>query len=303
MTTERYGIDWFSRLRRLRISLALISIPLGLIFFTSFALAQDNVIELTNADILEMIRQKVPAEVIVTRIQTSRCHFDTFPTVISELEYKGVPEEVLVAMVAAPIGRPSKRVDNEMIPPTVTSPVSPGSSRSAAPRKNAKGESVTVAKTEKSATTSDPIPPTEKAVTGVMNPTTKKPAVITPEPTEKRAAESAMRLPAEQSQQAATSQQILTNADVIKLLRSGLATGIIATTIKSAPGDYDFSAKALLELQAAGADAAVFLSMMIVSRNASSVDNNPPAAGTSESAQRQNKPPEVKSDRQTPIPD
>lgn len=57
-----------------------------------------------------MVNAKVPADVIITKIQTSRCHFDTFPPVISELSYRGVPAEILVAMIEAPVGRPTKRV-------------------------------------------------------------------------------------------------------------------------------------------------------------------------------------------------
>ncbi len=295
MTTESYGIGWFSRLQRSRISRSLLSIPLALIFFTSFAFAQDNVIELSNADILAMIRDKLPAEVIVTKIQTSRCHFDTFPTVISELRYKGVAEEILVAMVEAPIGRPSKRVEKERTRAPVTSSVS------AASTEKASTGSVTNAQTENATTESVRAASREKAATGsVIDAPTKKPGavVVSPEPTEKRPAESAIRVSTDQPKQVLTSQQVLTNADVIKLLRSGLTTRIIATTIKSAPGDYDFSAKALIELQQAGADAAVFLSMMEVSKNASSTDNKTPGAGTSGATSLQNKKPEQKSDQQ-----
>src|SRR5215470_6195046 len=81
---------------------------LGLVLFSP-SFAQENVIELRNADVLSMIAAKVPAEVIINRIETSRCYFDTFPPVISELRYKGVSEEILIAMVAAPIGRPTRK--------------------------------------------------------------------------------------------------------------------------------------------------------------------------------------------------
>ncbi|HSB29435.1 MAG TPA: hypothetical protein VLE19_16315, partial [Pyrinomonadaceae bacterium] len=43
--------------------------------------------------------------------------------------------------------------------------------------------------------------------------------------------------------------------------------------IKNATGNYDFSPTAVLALQEAGADAAIFLSMMEVSRSATKVDN------------------------------
>ena len=70
----------------------------------SFAFAQDSFTTLTNADILIMVRAKLPAPLIVEKINTSSCTFDTFPSVLAELKYKGVPDEVLMAMVQAPHG-------------------------------------------------------------------------------------------------------------------------------------------------------------------------------------------------------
>lgn len=62
---------------------------------------------LTNGDILQMVTAKVAPDVIVQKIQTSRCHFDTTPSVLQELKYKGVPAEVLKAMADAPYGAPA----------------------------------------------------------------------------------------------------------------------------------------------------------------------------------------------------
>src|SRR6478672_10019778 len=84
-------------------------LALGLVVIVlSSSSAQENVIELRNADVLSIIASKVPIETIIERIGTSRCYFDTFPPVISELRYRGVPEEILIAMVSAPIGRATK---------------------------------------------------------------------------------------------------------------------------------------------------------------------------------------------------
>ena len=75
--------------------LALSSIP--------FAFAQD-IVPLTNADIVMMVRAKLPPPLIIEKINTSSCAFDTFPTVLAELKYHGVPDEILMAMVKAPRG-------------------------------------------------------------------------------------------------------------------------------------------------------------------------------------------------------
>ncbi|MCA1577420.1 MAG: hypothetical protein LC794_08670 [Acidobacteria bacterium] len=65
--------------------------------------AQDPTL-LSNADILTMVRAKLPSALIVEKINNSSCAFDTFPSVLAELKYKGVPDEVLMAMVESPHG-------------------------------------------------------------------------------------------------------------------------------------------------------------------------------------------------------
>jgi hypothetical protein len=70
----------------------------------SFAFAQDGFTALTNADILTMVRAKLPPALIIEKINSSSCAFDTFPSVLAELKYKGVPDDVLMAMVKAPHG-------------------------------------------------------------------------------------------------------------------------------------------------------------------------------------------------------
>ena len=61
---------------------------------------------LTNADILEMLSSGLAPELIVAKIASSNCKFDTFPTVLNELRQKHVPSAVLMAMVNAPYGAP-----------------------------------------------------------------------------------------------------------------------------------------------------------------------------------------------------
>jgi len=65
---------------------------------------QDSITGLTNQDILTMVRAKLPSPLIIEKINSSSCAFDTFPSVLAELKYKGVPDDVLMAMVKAPRG-------------------------------------------------------------------------------------------------------------------------------------------------------------------------------------------------------
>ena len=74
----------------------------------SLVSAQDGLMTLKNADILTMVRAKLSTPVIIEKINTSSCSFDTFPSVLAEMKYKGVPDEVLMAMVQAPHGGKAK---------------------------------------------------------------------------------------------------------------------------------------------------------------------------------------------------
>lgn len=83
----------------------------------SFALAQDGVVTLNNTDILTMVRAKLPPALIIEKINTSSCTFDTFPSVLAELKYKGVTDEVLMAMVKAPHGGRPKEISESKSEP------------------------------------------------------------------------------------------------------------------------------------------------------------------------------------------
>src|SRR5215208_7754716 len=76
----------------------------------SFALAQESFTTLNNADIMTMVRAKLPTALIIEKINTSSCSFDTFPSVLAEMKYKGVPDDILMAMVQAPHGGRPKAV-------------------------------------------------------------------------------------------------------------------------------------------------------------------------------------------------
>jgi len=72
-----------------------------------------DVTPLNNKDILQMVERKVSAEAIVQTIRSSPCTFDTFPSVMMELKRRGVPEEVLEAMLDAPYGPAEEKQGTE----------------------------------------------------------------------------------------------------------------------------------------------------------------------------------------------
>ena len=96
-------------------SKSFLSLLLALALFTSVvpvAFSQDAA-PLTNSDILTMVHAKLPSVVIIEKIHHSRCAFDTFPSVLAELKYKGVPDDVLMVMVESPHGGPGPERKSE----------------------------------------------------------------------------------------------------------------------------------------------------------------------------------------------
>jgi len=90
------------------------SLLLSLFLLTQFLIAathQETLPRLTNQDVMEMFRAGLSSEIIISKIKTSRCNFDTDPSVLGELKHKGLSNEVLMAMIQAPYGPPRTTVE------------------------------------------------------------------------------------------------------------------------------------------------------------------------------------------------
>src|SRR5882724_1786321 len=48
----------------------------------------------------------LPAEVLIAKIKSSACDFDTALTSLKNLKASGVPDKVILAMIEAPLGQP-----------------------------------------------------------------------------------------------------------------------------------------------------------------------------------------------------
>lgn len=57
---------------------------------------------LNNAAVVRMRTQRLSADVIIAKIQSSPCEFDTTPVAMQKLKLAGVPDKVILAMVMAP---------------------------------------------------------------------------------------------------------------------------------------------------------------------------------------------------------
>ena len=92
---------------------------------------------LTNREIVQMVKAKVPADEIIAKIKSSRCHFDTTNTILDELESQGVPAEVINAMAEAPYGPPAKAKPTVGTPPVARTQAATASSEKAKPSSGA----------------------------------------------------------------------------------------------------------------------------------------------------------------------
>ncbi len=59
---------------------------------------------LTNADVLRMVEAKLAPEVIVEKIKSSPCDFDTSPEALRGLKDAGIPDALLLVLVMSPKG-------------------------------------------------------------------------------------------------------------------------------------------------------------------------------------------------------
>ena len=57
---------------------------------------------LSNSDVVQMVKAGLGAEIIVAKIKSTTCSFETSPTALKELKDKGTPDSVILAMVQVP---------------------------------------------------------------------------------------------------------------------------------------------------------------------------------------------------------
>ncbi len=63
----------------------------------------DAVPPLTNANILKLHGMRLSSDVIVAKIQSSPCEFDTSPAALQKLKQGGISDKIILAMVQAPL--------------------------------------------------------------------------------------------------------------------------------------------------------------------------------------------------------
>ena len=64
--------------------------------------AQTAASVLTNKDVLDMLKLGLGSEIIIAKIKSSACNFDTSPSALEGLKTAGATDSVILAMVQVP---------------------------------------------------------------------------------------------------------------------------------------------------------------------------------------------------------
>jgi hypothetical protein len=94
-----------------------LSLAYALLASENSRVPQANVSALTNKDVLEMLKVGLSQEVVIAKIKSSNCAFDTSPDALKALKAANVPDGVILEMVRAPLTVGEKNSTNFVLPP------------------------------------------------------------------------------------------------------------------------------------------------------------------------------------------
>ena len=60
---------------------------------------------LSNNDVIEMVHAKLSDKIVISKMRTTRCRFDTTPTALIQLKKSGASDAVVLALTEAPCGK------------------------------------------------------------------------------------------------------------------------------------------------------------------------------------------------------
>ena len=91
--------------------------PIILVFLVLFAIPMSGQQKpLTNTDVLTMVKSGLSSEIVIAKIKSSTCAFDTSPKTLADLKTSGVPDAVILAVVQCPTGEHETSVSNSAAP-------------------------------------------------------------------------------------------------------------------------------------------------------------------------------------------
>jgi hypothetical protein len=111
--------------------------------------SQSQGTKLTNRDVLDLVNSGLTTEIVVAKIKSTECAFDTSPSALKELKALGIPDSVILAMVTAGNGS-VKSVDSpQNLPASPPTAQVMESHAEPAPSSNPKGYRITYVKSDK----------------------------------------------------------------------------------------------------------------------------------------------------------
>lgn len=87
-------------------------------------LSQQTDEELKNQDILDMHKKGLSVEIIIAKIKSSKCAFDTSSKTLQELKAAGIPETIIVEMVEASAIKESRESKTIVVKIPANTPIS-----------------------------------------------------------------------------------------------------------------------------------------------------------------------------------
>ena len=100
--------------------------------------------ELTNKDVLEMVKAGLATEIIVAKVNASKSTFDTTPATLAELKTAGVPDAIIMAMVQAGAATKPAAPSGSEATAEMTTKVTDGTEIEIQLKNNASGEELKV---------------------------------------------------------------------------------------------------------------------------------------------------------------
>jgi hypothetical protein len=79
---------------------------------------------LSNDDVLNMHKAGLPAEVLVAKIKSTSCDFDTSPAALAALKSAGIADNIILSMVEAPVPHSAPAAPVTPDTPAIASPYS-----------------------------------------------------------------------------------------------------------------------------------------------------------------------------------
>ena len=93
--------NWEKKMWRLALWVFLFCVLLAGTLLAQEVPAKTGPVSISNKDVVEMLKAGLTPEIVIAKIESSKCDFDTSPATLKDLKTSNVPDAVILAMVKA----------------------------------------------------------------------------------------------------------------------------------------------------------------------------------------------------------